>query len=118
MAVDYNELERLRESEKELHRILRQRDVADALATQERLKREQAEADAAANEAARVAEAEQLEKARRASWRNYNLDAAIKKKTLHLYLDRPMSEIDATDCGPTGWPPGDGPHNYTSLRKV
>src|SRR6266700_2590405 len=107
--VDYTELERLRESEKELQRILRQREVADALATQERLKRVQAEADAAANEAARVEQAAQLERARRASWHNYKLDIALKSNdTFVKYLDRPMAEIERTDLE-DGWPPGDGP---------
>jgi hypothetical protein len=116
MAVDYNEMERLREQNKVLQQEFLRREVADCLSAQEKLRKDQEAADAASAEASRVAQAEQLEKARRASWRNYNLNGAIKQgeAAFRRYLDRPMAEIDATDCSPqSGWPPGDGPHHYS-----
>jgi hypothetical protein len=109
-GTDYTELQRVREHNAALQKELWRREVADALAAQEKLKDEQAAAEAAAAEASRVSRAAELEKARKSAWRNHFVNQALAggHDSFVRYLDRP-GEMLERECDQPGWPPGTSP---------
>jgi hypothetical protein len=102
-------IQMLREQVDVLRRELRRREVADAMAKQGALERERQAAEAERRmELEKMREVE-LEKCREGAWYNHLL-------TQMIACGRGQEPFDPDDLRvpAAGWPPGDGPENYSS----